>query len=399
MIHFYSARHHGCRGPCAGLLTSLAMLLAACGGGGGAADPAVSPAAPATAAANSLTPVLNHRYVAATGSDSNPGTQSAPFKTILKAAQIAAPGTTVHVAAGTYEGGFQTTVSGTVTARIAYLSDVKWGAKIVPPPTSANNTAWDNRGNYVDIDGFEIDGGTAQAGAAWLHGIYTAGSYGMIENNHVHHIASAVACTDTGGSGIGVDSYYSGVKVDVIANLVHDIGPAGCAFVQGIYISTSGSVQNNVVYRIAEAAIHLWHDATNVLIANNTVSSSGSGIIVGGGDFYHTAGPNDYTTVINNIVYDNKYGISEQGSTGSHNSYKNNLSFQNSTYNWSLQSGLPNTAGVSADPQFVSYSRSGTPNYHLLETSPAIGTGTAANAPALNMDGVGRASSFSMGAY
>ncbi|UUZ54449.1 hypothetical protein LP419_39895 [Massilia sp. H-1] len=30
---------------------------------------------------------------------------------------------------------------------------------------------------------------------------------------------------------------------------------------QGIYVSTSGRVKNNVVYRVAEGGIHLWHDA------------------------------------------------------------------------------------------------------------------------------------------
>src|SRR5690606_8628622 len=38
-----------------------------------------------------------HLYVATTGSDSNPGSQSRPFKTINKAASVAKASTTVHV--------------------------------------------------------------------------------------------------------------------------------------------------------------------------------------------------------------------------------------------------------------------------------------------------------------
>jgi hypothetical protein len=68
----------------------------------------------------------------------------------------------------------------------------------------------------------------------------------------------------------------------VIGNSVHDIGPAGCKHIQGIYISTSGTVTHNLVYRIAAAGIHLWHDAHKVVIANNTVTTSDTGIIVGG---------------------------------------------------------------------------------------------------------------------
>jgi len=41
-------------------------------------------------------------YVASTGADSNPGTSSAPWATIQHAANLVAPGDTVHVASGTY---------------------------------------------------------------------------------------------------------------------------------------------------------------------------------------------------------------------------------------------------------------------------------------------------------
>lgn len=340
-------------------------------------------------------------YVATSGSDSNPGTQSAPFKTIAKAASMAKPSTTVRVAPGTYAGGFRTSVSGSASGRIYYVSTTKWGAKIVPPASSGNDTAWDNRGSYIDIIGFHIDGTTSQSGTKWTHGIYNGGSYGMIRNNWVHHIAKTVSCTSAGGSAIGVDSYYNGVKSDVIANLVHDIGPAGCRYVQGIYVSTSGTVKNNVVYRVAEGAIHLWHDATNVIITNNTVAASNTGIIVGGGDYYHTSGPNNNTIVANNIVYDNKMGISEQGQTGTGNRYTNNLVYQNSTYNYSLKNGLQPTASISAVPGFAGYTATGTPDLHLTSSSPAIGKGTATNALPTDFDGKPRTATtgYDIGAY
>src|SRR5215831_14727389 len=41
-------------------------------------------------------------YVATTGSDSNPGTVAAPFKTIAKASQALASGDTLYIRAGTY---------------------------------------------------------------------------------------------------------------------------------------------------------------------------------------------------------------------------------------------------------------------------------------------------------
>ena len=328
--------------------------------------------APASAVIPSTTYKL---YVAPNGNDSNAGTAAAPFKTIARAARATKASTTVFVAPGTYTGGIKTTVSGNASGRIYFVSTTKWGAKIVASGSSGK-TGWDNRGNYVDIVGFEVNGN----GGKWTGGIYNGGSYDMIRGNYVHHIAKGVGCTSGGGSAIGVDSYYKGVKSDVVGNLVHDIGPAGCRFVQGIYVSTSGSVKNNVVYRVAEGAIHLWHDANRVIITNNTVTTSNTGIIVGGGDYYHTKGPADYIAVYSNIVYDNKMGISEQGKTGRNNTYRNNLVFKNPTYNFQLKNGLKHTETVSSEPLFVSYTRTGTPDLRLTSSSPAIGRGTPAEA-------------------
>ncbi len=356
----------------------------------------------APGAASVVIPATTYKvYVAPNGSDTAAGTASAPFKTLARAARATRASTTVYVAPGTYAGGFKTTVHGSASGRIYFVSTTKWGARIVPPASSSGDFAWDNRGNYIDIVGFRIDGSVAQSGTKWTHGIYNGGSYGMIRSNWVHNIAKNVPCTSAGGSAIGVDSYYKGIKSDVVGNLVHDIGPAGCRFVQGIYISTSGSVKNNVVYRVAEGAIHLWHDANNVVITNNTVTTSHTGIIVGGGDFYHTAGPNDYTAVYNNIVYDNAMGVSEQGKTGTHNTYRNNLVFQNPTYNFKLNNGLTHTGTVSSAPQFVAYTKTGTPNLALSSSSPAIGRGIATNA--LSYDFLERprntTTGFDIGAY
>lgn len=354
-----------------------------------------------TANATVPTTGINY-YVATTGSDTAAGTKAAPFKTLARAAKAATKaGTTVWVAPGTYAGGIKTTASGTAASRIYFVSTTKWGAKIVPPASSTMDSAWDNRGNYVSIIGFDVDGSKPGAGKAWLHGIYTGGSYGMIQENHVHHIANTAACNSAGGSAIGVDSYYKGVKDDIVANTVNDIGPAACKFIQGIYVSTSGTVKNNLVYRVGEAAIHLWHDATNVIITNNTVAKSHYGIIVGGGDFYFTSAGNNNTVVSNNILYDNGIGISEQGKTGTANRYTNNLVYKNGT-DISLRNGLKATGTVSSDPLFVGYSATAAaPNFHLTASSPAIARGTATDAPATDIDGKARNSTtgFDIGAY
>jgi hypothetical protein len=224
----------------------------------------------------------------------------------------------------------------------------------------------------------------------------------VVQDNHVHHIARSVACSSSGGSAINTDGYYGGVLNDVVGNVVNDIGATSCKYIQGIYISTSGKVQNNLVYRVGEAAIHLWHDANHVTVTNNTVTGSTFGIIVGGGDFYKVRTGDDYTVVNNNIVFDNTYGISEQGTTGVHNSYSNNLVYQNAGYNISLKNGLVAKATVSSNPLFVSYSRTApAPDFHLTSSSPAIARGTPVGTLLSDLDGKARGATagYDVGAY
>ena len=205
---------------CAGLAMLASVLRGTrnhCAGRIAAAEPSATPA------------TAYHLYVGPQGADTNPGTEAAPFRTIERASQAALPDTTVHVAPGTYAGGFKTVANGTPKKRVYYLSTMRWGAKIVPPQNSSNPTAWDNRGNYVDIVGFDVDGTVYQGGVKWLNGIYSGGSYDSIRGNHVHHIGATVTCTSTDGAGITVDSYYHGIKSEVIGNTIHDIGPAAAA--------------------------------------------------------------------------------------------------------------------------------------------------------------------------
>lgn len=337
-------------------------------------------------------------YVTETGSDTNTGTLTAPFKSIARASQSVSAGDTVHVAPGRYTGGFTTYQSGTATARIRYLSDTRWAAVIVPPTSSTESTAWTNAGSYVDIDGFDVDG-TVDPSAAWRNGIYTTGSYVGILNNHVAHVGETAPCTSQGGSAINTDYWNYGVNTQIIGNVVNHNGYAGCQFIQAIYVSTSATVKNNIVLQNGGAGIHLWHDANHVDVVNNTIFGNGVGIVVGGGDYYRTTGPADYVNVANNIVMDNVYGIIENGQTGTHNTYVNNLVFRNKTQ-WAMLTSR-HSGDINADPLFVNYLKAGGGNYHLTAASPAVDSGTTTLAPSMDFDGVARpqGKGIDIGAY
>ena len=345
-------------------------------------------------------PAAADLHVAPTGSDANPGSQSSPFKTIQRAANRAKPGTTIRVAPGTYLENVRTTVNGTSTARIRYISDIKWAAKVIGSGTEA---MWTNKGNYTDIVDFDISG-------SGRLGILNYASYTLVSGNHVHDLAVSGGCTSSGGSGI-VNANYRGSDGDIIGNVVHDIGvPGECNGIQGIYSSNlRGRIYNNIVYRASAYGIHLWHAADNVTIANNTVFSNGAGsigggILLGAGDRPGGVVLNN-TRVINNIVYNNpaasimEYCYSGQNCTGAHNTIANNLVYGNGS-RIALRAGTAKDT-IDADPQFVDFQANGAGNYRLRISSPAIDKGLSTDAPSTDIDNATRprGAALDIGAY
>src|SRR6516162_8940302 len=89
-------------------------------------------------------------YVSPSGDDQANGSAAHPWKTLEKAAAMAAPGVAVHVAPGDYwlgDAELKTETSGTATARIRYVSDRRWGARLRSTKTG-NSSVWWNRGDY-----------------------------------------------------------------------------------------------------------------------------------------------------------------------------------------------------------------------------------------------------------
>lgn len=311
-----------------------------------------------------------HLYVAPDGDDGNSGSKSAPFSTIARADAAAAPGFTIHVAPGTYEvsapgahsAGITTERSGTATERIRFVSDVKWGAKIV---VSGTGTAWRSKGNYVDIEGFDISG-------TGRHGILADGANLTITNNFVHDLTVSGGCTGAGGAAIDTNGGPGNVLIK--GNVVRNIGLAmlgNCRTVQGIYIANPHNVVvNNVVSGVAAVGIQQWHGATDSTIVNNTVFRCKIGILIGGGDSGTLPNGSQNNYVANNIVYDNiTYGIVEGGKVGANNRYVDNLVHASGT---AIRVKGEVSGTIAADPQFVNYQPDGSGDYRLKRTSPAL---------------------------
>ena len=362
--------------------------------------PAPAPA-PAPTPTPTPTPTTYNYYVAPTGSDANPGTQAAPFRTIKKAASVVKPSTTVHVAPGTYAETIITTISGTASGRIRYVSTTKWGAKIVP--ASSAESMWKADGGYTDIDGFQVDGSGSNTATI---GMRLTGGNSSFKNNWVHHVGVNAQCNNNGGAGLLGDQGrgQSFSNYDFTGNVVHDVG-GSCGWFHGIYHSSTGTIKNNLVYASGQG-INMGHDSHNVKVVNNTIFGNATyGIWYGGCNEAYTSNncPISGHEIHNNIVYDNGGGIqgpiaSEDGS----NSFKNNLVNRN-TRNFDLSpNSLSQFSGMpSVDPVFVNYIRTGGGNYRLNSSSPAIDKGLGTNAPPNDIEGTlrPRGAGVDIGAY
>ena len=433
-VHYHSIRVSGI----------LALFLAASSGlvnppARSVADAAVSSMAEVLPQPVPASSGANYYVNAEIGDDAYDGTSPTdtggnvgPWLTLHKAGLSAGAGATVHVADGTYEvdgtigspTSIETKNSGTADAWITYVSDNKWGAKIINTNSAyaSGNIAWLVRGDYQIVENFDISGGP-------YTGIFVDGNHVQLIGNHLHDMSSA-SCV--AGSFIYANSPYQ--YIDSIGNVLHDGGmtpwPGDCSLWHGIYYGgvTNGPVQygqisDNIIYRVSGYAIHFWHKVSHINVLNNLIFSNvKGGILIGASD----GATNDYFNVSNNMVIYNSnminnshgpasvgWGILQYvsgGQIGSHNRYLNNLLYENHTSNgwggsWSNQAGRANPTGVisgtiTANPLLMNYQNSPeTPtivngkivfpgaDYHPTPGSPAIDTGNAAVAPPTNIDG------------
>lgn len=357
---------------CASLCICICMLLASCSG-------------------------AKNFYVATTGSDADSGTQTTPYLTIAHADSLASPGDTIHVAPGTYNvsapsahsTGIRTTHSGTASARIRFVSTVKGAAKII---VSGTGITWNSKGNYVDIDGFDISG-------SGRHGILAGGADLKITNNFIHDLTISGGCNGGGGAAIDTDGPIGNVLIH--GNVIRNIGSAmigACNTVQGIYIANANNtITNNIVSGVAAAGIQQWHGATASKIVNNTVFNCKVGILIGQGDAGAMPGGSQNNYVANNIVYNNtSFGIVEGGTVGSNNRYFNNLVYSNGT-DLSVAGDVRNT--IYADPLFVNYQANGSGDYRLQSTSPAVRKGARTTVLQAALSGATSGSPVNIGAY
>ena len=265
----------------------------------------------------------NVYYVAPTGNDANPGTQSRPWRTIQHAADTLVAGDTVYIRAGTYRERVAPQHSGSEGNLITYAaypgeSATIDGSGIAVPEYGG---LFDLSGhNYITVRGLRIVN-SARAGI-----LADTSNHIVIENNYTYNTVSSgigvwnshdvivagnevvLACNDGDQEDItigGTDTF------EVRDNHVHDGGP-GTNGGEGIDVkdgSSNGQVYRNHVHHLQRVGIYVdaWDKHTyNIAVYQNVVHDIEA---MGFSLASEQGGLLENIRLYNNIAYNNVVGL------------------------------------------------------------------------------------------
>ncbi len=163
-------------------------------------------------------------YVSPGGSDSNPGTQMAPWRTVQHAADTAGAGNTVNVRSGVYEELVSINASGNATDGFITIRSYPGETAVLDAshftPSGRQAVVTIHNQSYVRIEGLEIRNfRTAEHRLSPL-GISVIGYGSHIEllKNDVHHIEQTFDGRDApgrGGNGFGIAVYGTDAKTPI----------------------------------------------------------------------------------------------------------------------------------------------------------------------------------------
>jgi len=163
-------------------------------------------------------------YVSTTGNDSNPGTQTAPWRTVQHAADTARAGSTVNVRGGVYEELVSINVSGNASDGFITFRSYPGETAILDAehftPSGRQGALTIHNQSYVRIEGFEIRNfHTAEHRLSPLGiSVMGAGSHIELLKNNVHHIQQTFEGRDApgrGGNGFGIAVYGTDAKTPI----------------------------------------------------------------------------------------------------------------------------------------------------------------------------------------
>ncbi len=352
-------------------------------------------------------------YVATNGSDSSPGTASAPFRHLSKGAAAATnPGDTVIVMDGTYDNEGQIDPNYVVTLNfsgaagnpITFKAQNRGKAVLDSMNTATGTTcngayAYLNLSNaaFIVIQGFVIQRGCHEG----IHSNDSAHDI-TIRWNEIKNIANHTQTDQIGQDGI----YLNNTEYNFIfdGNLFHDIGRTDgqtlLHFDHGIYSHAQNmTIINNIFYNMNRGfSIQIADGASNWLVANNTFAFGNANGEAGQIMFWNN---NSNITVRNNIFYNpNSSAITRYAATISGSAFDHNLVYGVSTVISDVTGFTIGINQIGANPLFVNASTAPY-DFHAQLGGAGIDAGVNLSAVLFDFDGVTRPQgpSTDVGAY
>jgi parallel beta-helix repeat protein len=240
-------------------------------------------------------------YVSTTGNDSNSGSETSPWLTIQNAdTSSRQAGDCINVAPGTYKADVVIEHGGNApipTGYVAYRCQTLDGCHVLAPGWG-HLWGFKNGGNFVVVDGFELDG-----------------------NNALQADGVADACfgSDFATYGVGNSTHH----LWILNNIIHHCNLAGVDFNNKEWYY----VINNTVYHNAWTSGYQGSgigfvvvqciEAGNPSCASGTSYAGGTGVYVPSGMDLSYAPP-FHIVVSGNNVYDNKIAVNNPVACGAH---------------------------------------------------------------------------------
>ena len=309
-------------------------------------------------------------YVATTGSDSNPGTSSAPFLTLQKAANTAIAGDTVIVGNGTYGNNGAVTGgdganneasavilqhSGTAGAPITFEAATPGGA-ILSCQMLCDSYINLYNSSYIVIQGFVITQG--YKAALWSQRLQPVTS--LCETTLSTTLQTALLLSTLGLPGLYANANSSNFVID--GNVFHDIGRTTTNQLDhALYLEGTGyTITNNIFYNIPNGWSIQMAGTNNVLIANNTPFAFSDVSAEGGTGQIMMWESQAGVTIENNIFYKpSNAAITTYANSVSNCTISNNLIYGASTV-------LSGSNGCSVGTNLIG----GNPNFVNAATAP-----------------------------
>jgi hypothetical protein len=258
-------------------------------------------------------------YVSPNGNDSNPGTESQPWKTIQKACDTLTAESTVYVKAGQYNEKITVNVSGTASGGYITIRNYE-SDKVVIDGTgvSGDNIIYIENKDYIKIIGFEICNNTGVSDGSGIR-IEGSGEHIELKNNKIYEIrgSDAMGITVYGTNASKSISYLTidGNEIyncdpahsealtlngnveqfEVTNNIVHDVNNIGIDFIGGEKTcpdndkdaARNGVCSGNLIYKANSSygggyAAGIYVDGGNtIVLERNVVYDCDMGIEIG----------------------------------------------------------------------------------------------------------------------